>query len=59
MDLVYAVYRNGGMAYVLALLLTYFGVGYPMIMLETLVGQYSGRKTMKMYRLLCPLFHGE
>ncbi|CAL8111546.1 unnamed protein product [Orchesella dallaii] len=48
--------ENGGSAFLIVLFMTYMSFGYPAYLLETLMGQYSGRKPILMIRHLLPIF---
>jgi hypothetical protein len=58
MDLVGLMLNHGGIAFIPLLFLVYISIGYPVYLLETIMGQYSARKPIQMLRYMLPAFSG-
>jgi SNF family Na+-dependent transporter len=58
LNLIYHMGRHGGPAFLVILALVYITVGYPLYLLETMMGQYCGRKPLFMLRFMLPAFTG-
>ncbi|ODN00355.1 Sodium- and chloride-dependent GABA transporter 2, partial [Orchesella cincta] len=57
-NLIDLMQEHGGSAFLIVLFMTYMSFGYPTYLLETLMGQYSGRKPILMIRHLMPILQG-
>ncbi|CAG7823659.1 unnamed protein product, partial [Allacma fusca] len=57
-DLISLMLKHGGIAFLVVCLTVYIGVGYPMYVLETMMGQYGCRKPFTMIRLMAPYMQG-
>lgn len=53
------MHENGGCAFLVVLAIVYLTFGIPTYLLETLLGQYSGKKPIIMIRLMMPIFSGK
>ena len=54
----YMVMKNGGGAFLIPFTIAIFVVGIPLFYLEVILGQFSGRSPLTMWRKICPAFKG-
>ncbi|XP_075886499.1 sodium- and chloride-dependent betaine transporter-like [Nelusetta ayraudi] len=54
----FLVYSFGGCAFFIPYGLALFFLTFPLLVLETAVGQYTSRAGATAWRMICPMFHG-
>lgn len=55
----FTAYENGGGAFLIPYILTLLLIGRPMYYLEMVLGQFTSRGNLQMFRTLGPGFHGK
>ncbi|RWS02904.1 sodium- and chloride-dependent GABA transporter 2-like isoform X2, partial [Dinothrombium tinctorium] len=54
----FLVYRNGGGAFLIPYLISMFTISIPILLMETLIGQYAKRGPVEAFKNMFPLFQG-
>lgn len=55
----FIVHRNGGGAFLISYLVVLTLIGRPMYYMEMLLGQFSGKGTIKLYEKISPVLKGK
>lgn len=55
----FTAYENGGGAFLIPYIFTLLVIGRPMYYMEMVLGQFTSRGNVQMFKSLAPGFHGE